>query len=220
MDGSVIAIEGITMSQMTKKLVQNLFRSIGYEIRKFRPGESPAERTITLGQLTSLAFGEITIDEARGLGELVRRAPKEGPIIEIGTLFGWSTRIMALAKPVDQKLITVDMFVWNPWDLSSKEHQWLTGRLLAGASEKLNVEQVVMDKNLFYAGYKGPAPALMFLDAGHSYEETRRDIEFAKRVNARIICGHDYDKTNWPGVVQAVEEFGGPSELVGSLWVL
>jgi len=197
-----------------------MFRAAGYEVRKFRATVPPAERQITLGQLASLSFGEITLEEARFLGELVRRAPSDGPMIEVGTLFGWSTRIIALAKPAAQELITVDIFGWNPWDLTSEEHQWLTGRLLADASKKLNVRQVVADKNQYYADYTGPAPALIFLDAGHDYEETRRDLEFAKRVNARVICGHDYNKTDWPGVVQAVDEFGGPKECVGSLWVL
>jgi|GEM_PF-1851500 len=208
------------MCKVTKKLIQRLFRCAGYEVRKFRDKVPPAERQITLGQLASLEFGEITIEEARFLGDLVRCVSSDGPIIEIGTLFGWSTRIMALAKPVEKELITVDMFVWNPWDLSSEEHQWLTGKILADAASKLHVRQVVMDKNKFYEEYKGPAPALMFLDAGHDYEETRRDLEFAKRVHARVICGHDYNKTDWPGVVQAVDEFGGPKECVGSLWVL
>jgi len=201
-------------------MIQGVFRNLGFEFHKFRTYIPPAERRITLEQFTSLNFGEILIDEARFLTDLVKGAPTEGPMLEIGTLFGWSTRIMAIAKPAQQPLITIDSFQWNPWELTPEEHKWVTGRLLADAVAKLNVRQVVMDKNVYYAGYDGPAPALIFMDAGHSYEETRRDLEFAKRVGAKVICGHDYDPVAWPGVVQAVEEFGGPATRVGSLWVL
>ncbi|MGH7463320.1 MAG: hypothetical protein ACREMA_20115, partial [Longimicrobiales bacterium] len=38
---------------------------------------------------------EISLAEARFLGELIQRAPAGRPIIEIGTLFGASTRVLA-----------------------------------------------------------------------------------------------------------------------------
>lgn len=208
------------MCTKAKQLLQSFFRRAGYEVRKVPGAVEPQYRQVTLGQLASLEFGEITIEEARFLGDLVRRAPADGPIIEVGTLFGWSTRIMAMAKPAGQLLLTVDNYEWNPWDLTVEQHKWLTGRLLSDAVAKLNVRQVTMDKNRFYAGYDGAPPAMIFLDAGHSYEETRRDLEFARRAGARLICGHDYHVKSWPGVVRAVEEFGGPRELVGSLWLL
>jgi len=208
------------MFDVIKKSIQNLVRRSGYEIRKYNVNVQPEERTITLGQLASLDFGEITIEEARFLGDLVRGASPDGPIIEIGTLFGWSTKVLAMAKSVGQPLITVDKYIWNPWGLTPEEHQWLANRLLSDASCKLNVEQVVMDKNEYYATYSGERPAFVFMDAVHDYEETRSDIQFAKRVDAGIICGHDYDVTDFPGVVKAVDEFGGPAKRVGSLWVL
>jgi len=204
----------------TKKAIQVLFRRCGFELRRYRRHIPHEERSITLGQLASLDFGEITMEEARFLGDLVRRAPMEGPIIEIGTLFGWSTRIITMAKPVEQPLITVDNCIWNPWGLSPEEHRWLTEKLLADAVKQFHVTQRVMDKDRFFNQYDGLVPSLVFMDADHSYEGTRRDLEFARRVKTSVICGHDYDKTKWPGVVKAVDEFGGPKELVGSLWVL
>src|SRR5262245_41244809 len=81
------------------------------------------------------------------------------------------------------------------------------------------VEQVRMDKSEFYRAYDGPDPALVFLDAVHTYEETKLDIQWARRVRASIICGHDYCK-RFPGVIRAVDEFGRPAQLRGSLWSL
>ena len=60
---------------------------------------------------------------------------------------------------------------------------------------------------------------MVFIDADHSYEETRKDIEWAKRIKAGLICGHDY-KEGCAGVIRAVDELGGVREKVESLWVL
>jgi hypothetical protein len=76
-----------------------------------------------------------------------------------------------------------------------------------------------IDKNDFYSAYAGDTPALVFFDAVHTYKEVRADIDWAKNVKAVVICGHDYNK-EYPGVVKAVDEFGGPRDLVETLWVL
>ena len=53
-----------------------------------------------------LSTGQISLIEARALGGLVRGADPERPIIEIGTLFGWSTLVMTLSKADDQEVIS------------------------------------------------------------------------------------------------------------------
>ena len=60
---------------------------------------------------------------------------------------------------------------------------------------------------------------MVFLDAMHDYEETKKDIHWAQSVSAKIISGHDYCD-EFAGVKQIVDEFGGPRELGGSVWVL
>lgn len=49
---------------------------------------------------------------------------------------------------------------------------------------------------------------LVYIDASHSYENVKQDIElwFPKIKVGGIICGHDYDSINSPGVVRAVNE--------------
>lgn len=68
----------------------------------------------------------------------------------------------------------------------------------------------------FFRDYRDEPPALVFLDAIHSYSETKIDIQWALSVNAAAIAVHDYSD-DWPGVIQAVDEFGGPDRQAGSL---
>ena len=151
---------------------------------------------------------------------LVRESRQfSGPIIEIGTLLGVTTTHMALAKAPEQKIITVDLYCWNPWGITPAIHEAHTTQMLHYLVQTGHVERVKTDKDEFFAKYRGPAPAMVFLDAMHDYENTKLDIEWAQRVGAKIISGHDYCDLH-PGVIQIVDELGGPRELGGSVWVL
>jgi predicted O-methyltransferase YrrM len=154
------------------------------------------------------------------LTELVRQSAQyDGPIVEIGTLLGITATHMALAKAARQKIITVDNYCWNPWNLPSDAHHALAHQTLYYLIETGHVEQLRMDKAHFYATYALPAPSLVFLDAWHTYEETKKDIEWACAAGARLIAGHDYS-TQFPDVMQVVNEFGGTCKLAGSVWLL
>ena len=154
------------------------------------------------------------------LTDLVKRVSRfSGPIVEIGTLFGRTTTHLAVHKSPHQKIITVDTYTWNPWGLSHETNYQLTGLVLSYLIRTGHVEQLRVDKNAFYETYQGPPPSLVFLDAIHTYEETKRDIDWAKSVGAKLISGHDYSDL-FPGVKQAVHEFGGPKELGGPVFVI
>lgn len=59
---------------------------------------------------------------------------------------------------------------------------------------------------------------MVFIDAGHRYEDVVEDIAAWLPKAKKVICGHDY-QTGWPGVVQAVNEaFGQPDGVCGSIW--
>jgi hypothetical protein len=154
------------------------------------------------------------------LTELLNRSRAfPGPIIEIGTLFGRTTTHLALNKAPEQKIITVDTYTWNPWGLSNSTYHQITSMVLSYLVQSGHVEQLKMDKNKFYENYNGPSPSLVFLDAIHTYEETKKDIEWAKAVGAALISGHDYSY-EFPGVQQVVHEFGGPRETGGTVFLL
>ena len=161
--------------------------------------------------------------EAEGIPfiqRLVRQSRRyPGPIVEVGTLLGITTTNLALAKAPEQKIITIDSYYWNPWALTPDVHEALTSQVLYYLVHTGHVERLRIDKNDFFRTYRGPAPAMVFLDAVHDYEETKKDIEWAQGVGTKIIAGHDYCD-EFSGVKQAVDEFGGPRELGGSVWVL
>ena len=164
--------------------------------------------------------GTVEPDGLALLSKLVKRTHGvPGPIVEIGTLFGRTATHMALFTAPEQKIITVDTYTWNPWHLSRETHHFLTSQILFYLVQTGRVEQLKMDKNHFYATYRGPAPSLVFLDAIHTYEETKKDIQWAKSVGAHLIAGHDYSD-RFPGVQQVVHEFGGPKELGGTVFLL
>lgn len=61
----------------------------------------------------------------------------------------------------------------------------------------------------------------IFIDADHSYEATRADIEawLPKLSPQGIIAGHDYTRS-WPGVKRAVDEqFGRGVQKKGQSWI-
>ncbi len=154
------------------------------------------------------------------LKDLVRRSRRyPGPIIEIGTLLGVTTTHMALAKAPDQKIITVDAYCWNPWYVPAGIHEAMTAQVLYYLTETGHVERVTMDKDEFYRSYQGPAPSMVFLDAMHDYENTRKDIEWARQIGAAMITGHDYCEL-FPGVMRIVDEMGGARERCESVWLL
>lgn len=214
-----------------KQLIKSLVRKTGYELCSLTDSEkrlaeswswNECELTYKDFQIacTIASGGHITIDEAQLLTKLVRETRSDHPIIEIGTLFGYSTTVLCVAKRPEQKLFTVDRFSWNPHGINPEAHRIGTLTALEDARQHHNCIVVEQDKDQFYATYSGPAPALFFCDANHEYEPTLADLKWARSAGAHIICGHDYHEQQFPGVFRAVNELGGPRELVGSLFVL
>ncbi|MDT3675750.1 MULTISPECIES: class I SAM-dependent methyltransferase [Microcystis] len=166
------------------------------------------------------ATSQLSLSESKFLAELVQASDPSRPIIEIGTLYGWSTLVITLFKHPGQKLITVDNYSWNSLGIAPEAHYTATRLRLAEAVEKFNVQQVKMDKDEFYRQYQGTRPSLFFCDADHGYEATKADLEWANKIGADIICGDDYSAEKFPGVVRAVEEMGGAAKVVDGLFLL
>jgi predicted O-methyltransferase YrrM len=159
-------------------------------------------------------------DELALLKVLVSEIAKlPGPIVEIGTLIGVTTTEIALADQDRHKIITVDNYCWNPWLLKTDRHAATAAQMLRYLVATDRVSRLEMDKREFFHQYKGPAPSLVFLDAWHTYEETKKDILWAQAAGAHVISGHDYSD-EFPGVIEAVKEFGGPKRLAGRLWTI
>jgi hypothetical protein len=214
---------------MLKRLVKNILKRRNIELCRF--SENDRKYALRMGwdnfpykdlQIAhAISYeGHIGIDEAKFLLSLVSQTNADDPIIEVGTLFGYSTNILALGKAKSQRLITIDNYVWNSLGISAYAHQSCTHAALSDARQNHNVIVVCKDKEEFYKEYQGSPPGLFFCDAHHDYEPTLRDLVWARKIGAKIICGHDYDEKLFPGVVQAVREVGGAHKIVGSLFVL
>ena len=60
---------------------------------------------------------------------------------------------------------------------------------------------------------------LAFIDGDHSYEAVKQDIQaWGKKVrHGGVLSGHDYH-SNYPGVIQAVDECFGTNTRIGNVW--
>ena len=120
--------------------------------------------------------------------------------------------------PAGRTVITVDNFCWNPLALPRELHELLARRILRSEIAAGRVVLEVVDSAAFRGGYRGPTPALVFLDADHAYEPVRDEIAWAKSLGVPIICGHDYGVAEF-GVSRAVDEaFPGGVEVRGTVW--
>ena len=158
------------------------------------------------------ALGGLTEEETAALIEWL---PEEGTWVEMGTLFGLTARRVAAAKP-KLKIVAVDNFSWNPLGLTREAHKRFTEQILA---EEIRRGQVVikdMDSATFRAECK-EAPDAVFLDAEHGYEAVKAEIEWAKKMGVKCICGHDYGNERF-GVTKAVKEAFGKVERKGMCW--
>jgi hypothetical protein len=71
-----------------------------------------------------------------------------------------------------------------------------------------------------------PDVDMVFLDGNHEYEGVVADIEAWLPKTRKLLCGHDYNHPDYPGVAEAVDEiFAGRMALAGpgnlaSIWMV
>lgn len=172
-----------------------------------------------LEQGAGFVFGGLTPAEECEVVRLIETAQQyPGPVIEFGTLFGITTKLMASVADASQRVITIDNFCWNPFGLTPKLHEIFTRKILREELESNKVELVVSGSREFRGSYNRESPAMIFLDADHSYAAVKEEIAWAKSLGIPLICGHDYQNDRF-GVTQAVdEEFPEGVEFAGMVW--
>ena len=160
------------------------------------------------------AVGGLTDEE---IAALVRWLPDEGTFVEFGTLFGFTAKAVAAAKP-KLKVIAVDNFSWNPFGLPPKLHEQFTRKILANeiAAGRITVVNATSED---FRRDCTTAPDAVFFDAQHEYEPVRDEIAWAKKIGVRCIMGHDYKNPSKRfGVTQAVDEAFQSVDVVGMCW--
>lgn len=181
--------------------------------REVRMALSSAVR-IAEGDENAAILGGLTDEEIDGL---LSWLPESGTFVEFGTLFGFTAKAIAAAKP-KLKVVAVDNFSWNPFGLPPRLHEAFTRRILSNEISAGRVEIINATSEVFRANCK-VAPDAVFFDALHQYEPVKAEIQWAKSAGVRIITGHDYGNPSKVfGVTQAVDEEFRSVDVVGMVW--
>lgn len=132
--------------------------------------------------------GGVLQDEGFVLATLAHLA--DGPVLEIGTCRGLSTRFLAQATP--HQVVTFDPGPQTQFNDDTNVHQ----EIRCG-SEVVNL-------------YKPGHFKLAFIDGDHSEDAVLGDLVRCAALEIPTIVCHDASGEFWPGVPVALKRFTGP----------
>lgn len=134
---------------------------------------------------------------------------KNGTMVEVGSYLGRSTAsIVETAEKNNIKIVSVDL-----WELNAKLFESYGSRVPKLKEFRKNVPsaKIIQLESLTAAQcFRPKSLSGVFLDADHSYEAVKADIEAWLPLikNGGWIAGHDYC-FGWRGVKKAVKECFG-----------
>lgn len=147
-------------------------------------------------------------------------AKKMKSIIEIGSWKGRSTHaLLTGAQPCGGVVTAVDHFggsTGEDWQHAEAKTEVVfeTFKKNVGSFPNLNVRRSSSEEAAQQLG----SAEMIFVDAGHSYEDCKKDLLLWKGKATKLLCGHDYCDA-WPGVKRAVDEVIGRIDgVAGSIW--
>lgn len=174
-----------------------------------------------LSTLASLYSADGTFDALGGLTEIEKRtlvdwAQPYDNIVEIGTLFGFTARALALKYPT-KNIIAVDNFCWNPFGIPAASHRRFTETILENSNVKLHEGDAIAFLTDDLRKLSGRT--LVFLDGDHRYEAVKNEIGLCRQAAVAAVSGHDWGNKLF-GVTQAVNEtLGTPDKTEGMIWL-
>jgi predicted O-methyltransferase YrrM len=158
---------------------------------------------------------------------LAHLASKGKSILEIGSWMGRSAR--AMADNTEGQIHCVDTWADDAYGDAPAEmtchKDWLWNEF-----NKNHADTIAANKVIPYRIPSAEAPLalfgkrldVIFIDAGHNYEDVKTDILAWRPFLAEggVLCGHDlYPKGPFhPGVLQAVNELIGNYSVIGTIW--
>lgn len=130
-------------------------------------------------------------------------------MIEIGSFMGESTMMFASTCYFD-KIYSIDPYDGDDMgikDLGLNNWNFIQEQFKINTRYFDYIEQINDYSQNVYNQFKDNSIDFIYIDADHTYESVKRDIELfiPKLKNGGIIGGHDYSNS-WPGVKQAVTE--------------
>lgn len=149
------------------------------------------------------------------------RSLNDPVVLEVGSYAGATAIAMAQAGAF---VHCVDHFGGSDWLTTPAGEMDIEAALHRNAERCGVAEQIAVhrgDSVAMAAQFDDGAFDLVYLDAGHDFDDVMRDIS-AWRSKVRpggILCGHDYSAA-FPGVIRAVlEEFGSDFTKDGRIWI-
>lgn len=151
------------------------------------------------------------------LEKLKELAGESESIAEIGSWKGRSTR--TLLESCKGDVYAVDHWKGSQSDLSVlvAENNDVYAEFLKNVGHYPNLHILKGESTEMVNKFNGNKVDMVFIDADHSYESCKADIEAWLPKCRKIICGHDYTSM-FPGVIQAVDEKFGKPNISGTLW--
>ena len=140
--------------------------------------------------------------------------PSEEPLtmVEVGSHGGESALIFS-SFPQWGRISCVDIWPWSQPKLAFEDR--LKSEIESGRVFPFQVDSVAAatDINFDRICPESP-PNFVYVDADHTYERVKADLEswFPRLADNGFLGGHDYSRA-WPGVMQAVEEFAAYNKL-------
>jgi dienelactone hydrolase len=150
---------------------------------------------------------------------LYKQATLMQSVVEVGCWKGRTTVALAMGCP--GTVYAVDHWLGSEAERNTAHREAVEGdvygQFLANIRSYPNVQPIRMASVKAAADFE--QASMVFIDAGHEYEEVRADIEAWRLKATRLICGHDYP---FPGVKRAVDEAFGKAvrNPVARIWAV
>jgi predicted O-methyltransferase YrrM len=163
----------------------------------------PQEEIDAAVDVAQQIHGAFRPEECAFLYKLARR---KGNLVELGCWMGRSTAVLVQAASIWGATVTsVDAFVTREVFQGCTADTW-RGNLTRVGLKPPRLLQMTTDEAAEV--FREPI-SLLFIDAGHSYEEVRADLaHWTPKVKVGgVVALHDVFYERFPGVVRAVQEW-------------
>ena len=125
--------------------------------------------------------------------------PRKQNYVEIGTYNAESTLLAASFDFIE------DIFCIDPFNII--ENFTISKKRLSHIDK--NIKYIQKRSQDAYSLFEDSSIDILYIDGDHSYESVKNDLKnwHPKVKFGGFICGHDYNATSHPAVIQAVDEF-------------
>jgi len=150
--------------------------------------------------------GQMSEDELRGIEKLAQKVPKQGCVVEVGSLYGLSSFTWATSVDPSVTVHCIDPWVREPWIIALVESNPSCPKFGFEAFRTFTAScpNIVPHKGYSPRDFKNwDRPVdIFFDDAVHQNPFIRESLRFwlTKMQPGGIMCGHDYCK-EWPDVI-------------------